>query len=220
MNKQAAIFGATGAVGQQLLTLCLEGDRYQQVTVIARRPSTHSHQKLSWLQADFDTLDTQPVISALQGGDVFCCLGTTMKAAGSKQAFRRVDFDYVLAAARFAQRCQANSFNMVSALGADSGSKAFYNQTKGDIEAALIAEQFTHLRIFRPSLLKGPRAELRLAEAIGNKVSTLLRPLFSLGLQKYQPLAIEKLARALYQTAGETDAVAVQIYESDKLQSY
>ena len=160
MKKQAVTFGATGAVGQQLLTLCLEGDRYQKITVIARRPSTLKHQKLCWLQTDLDDLDTLAIIPALHGGDAFCCLGTTIKAAGSKQDFRRVDFDYVLAAARFAQRCQVNSFNMVSALGADSDSKVFYNQTKGDIEAALIDQKIKHLRIFRPSLLKGPRASV------------------------------------------------------------
>ncbi|CAH0990858.1 hypothetical protein SIN8267_00958 [Sinobacterium norvegicum] len=220
MTKQAIIFGATGAVGQQLLTLCLDNDRYQQVTVIARRPTSLAHPKLHWLEADLKTLDTLAVMPALAGGDAFCCLGTTIKAAGSKQGFRRVDFDFVLAAAQFAQRCQINSFNMVSALGADSQSTVFYNRTKGDIETALIAQKLPHLRLFRPSLLKGPRAELRWAEAVGNVVSTVLKPLFALGLKKYQPLAIDALARALYHTADEDDAVAVRVYESDELQGY
>ncbi len=221
MNKQAVIFGATGAVGSHLLELCLNGNRYQEVIVVARRSAPLPHAKLNWIETELDALDDLAVIPGLVDGDAFCCLGTTIKAAGNKEKFHHVDFDLVLKAARFGKNCGVINFSMVSALGADVKSNNFYLRTKGEAEAAVITENLPFLRIFRPSLLKGKRDEFRLKEEIGNVASLLLTPLFFFGLRKYQPIEIEKLARALYKTAAEgSDAGAVHIYESDKLQSY
>jgi uncharacterized protein YbjT (DUF2867 family) len=221
MKKQAIIFGATGAVGRQLLNLCLDGDRYQKVTVIARRPASFSHEKLNWLIAELDALNDMPPTTGLLDGDAFCCLGTTIKAAGSKEKFRLVDYGYVLNTARFSKRCGVRSFSMITAIGADAKSNTFYNQTKGDVEAAVIAEHMHSLHIFRPSLLKGKRDDFRLTEEVGNIASMLMTPIFCFGLRKYQPIAIEKLARGLYVTAAEkTSSGSVRIYESDELQSY
>ena len=221
MNKQAVIFGATGAVGSHLLELCLSGNRYQKVIVVARRAASLPHAKLNWIETELDGLDDLDAIPGLAGGDAYCCLGTTIKAAGSEEKFRHVDFDLVLKAAGFAKKCGVTNFSMVSALGADAKSNNFYLQTKGEAEAAVTGENLHSLRIFRPSLLKGKRDEFRLKEEIGNVASLLLMPLFFFGLRKYQPIDIEKLARALYRTAAEeNDKGAVHIYESDKLQSY
>jgi uncharacterized protein YbjT (DUF2867 family) len=221
MKKQAIIFGATGAVGRQLLNLCLDGDRYQKVTVIARRPASFSHENLNWLIAELDTLNDMPPIPALLDGDAFCCLGTTMKAAGSKEKFRMVDYGYVVNAAQFSKQCGVRNFSMISAIGADAKSNTLYNQTKGEVEAAVIAQQMHSLRIFRPSLLKGKRDDFRLAEEVGNFASMLMTPLFCFGLKKYQPIAIEKVARALYETTAEQSTPgSVRIYQSDELQSY
>ncbi len=221
MNKQAVIFGATGAVGSHLLELCLSGDRYQKVVVVARRAASSTHKKLDWIETGLDALDDLASIPGLVDGDAYCSLGTTIKAAGSKEKFHHVDFDLVLKAARFAKKCGVMNFSMVSALGADEKSNNFYLRTKGEAEAAVIAEDLPSLRIFRPSLLKGKRDEFRLKEEIGNFASLLLTPIFHFGLRRYQPIEIEKLARALYETAAEgSDAGAVCIYESDRLQSY
>jgi len=221
MQRQALIFGATGAVGHELLQLCLEGDRYSRVTVIARRSASLAHEKLQWIEAGFDVLDGLEPVSGMTDGDAFCCLGTTMKAAGSEANFRRVDYDFVLNAARFAKKSGARQFSMVSALGANSKSNGIYNRTKGEVEAAVIAENFPSLRIFRPSLLKGKRDEFRLAEEVGNWVSFLMTPLFALGLRKYEPVEISKLARALYVSADDDKANGSHyIYESDEIQSY
>jgi uncharacterized protein YbjT (DUF2867 family) len=221
MPKQAIIFGATGAVGGELLNLCLEGDRYSRVSVIARRSTSLAHEKLQWIESEFDALaDLEPVVG-LEGGDAYCCLGTTIKAAGSKAAFRRVDHDFVLNSARFAKRCGAKQFSMVSALGADSESSTFYNRTKGEVEEAVAAEDFPVLRVFRPSLLKGERDEFRLGEEIGNAVSLLLTPLFHLGLRKYQPVEISRLARAMYVSADEDRSSDTHyVFESDEIQTY
>ena len=221
MKKKALIFGATGAVGSQLLDLILNGDQYQQVIVVARRPATLVHVKLVWVETEFDALNDLVPLSGLTGGDAYCCLGTTIKAAGSKEKFHQVDYDYVVNAARFAKKCNAMKFSMISSIGADAKSNYFYSQTKGEAETAVIAAKLPSLRIFRPSLLKGKRAEFRLKEEIGNVFSLLMTPVFYLGLRKYQPIEIEKLARALYKTStDESVNDSVRIYESDELQSY
>jgi uncharacterized protein YbjT (DUF2867 family) len=220
VNKQAIIFGATGAVGRQLLNLCLNSDRYQKVTVIARRPATLSHVKLNWIEAELNTLDSLAPMSGLVNGDAFCCLGTTIKTAGSEAAFRKVDFDYVVKTARFAKTCAVLNFSMISAVGANAKSNNFYSRTKGEVEAAVIAEELPALRIFRPSLLKGKRDDFRPMEAFGNIASLLLTPLFLFGLRNYQPIGIEKLALAMYNTTTEGIDGAVRIYESSELQSY
>jgi uncharacterized protein YbjT (DUF2867 family) len=221
MQRQALIFGATGAVGHELLDLCLDGERYSQVTVVARRPALQEHEKLHWIEAGFDTLGSLEPVCGMVDGDAYCCLGTTMKAAGSEANFRRVDFDFVLNAARYAKKCGVHQFSMVSAIGANPNSNGIYNRTKGEVEAAVEAENFPSLRIFRPSLLKGKRAEFRLMEEIGNWVSLLMTPFFRLGLRKYEPVEISRLARALYVSAEEDRTNGTHcIYESDEIQSY
>lgn len=112
-------------------------------------------------------------------------------------------------------------FSMVSALGANPKSSGLYNRTKGEVEAAVIAENLPSLRIFRPSLLKGKRAEFRLGEEIGKWVMLLMTPLYFLGLRKYQPVEFAKLARALYFSADEDRTTGTPcIYESDEIQRY
>jgi len=219
MQRHALLFGATGAVGRELLRLCLEGDRYSRVTVIARRSAALKHEKLQWVEAEYDALDSLEPVDGMVDGDSYCCLGTTMKAAGSEANFRRVDYYFVLNAARFAKKCGVRQFSMVSALGANPKANGLYNRTKGEAEVAVIAEGFPTLQIFRPSLLKGERDEFRLVEEVGNWVSFLLTPLFHLGLRKYQPVEIPKLARAMYVSADEGKPNGDHwIVESDKIQ--
>ena len=221
MNKQAVLFGATGAVGRELLDFCLSGDRYEKVTVIARGKAPISHLKLNWLQVDFDELADLTPILGLSGGDAFCCLGTTIKAAGSQEAFRRVDFHYTLNAAQWSKKCAVKSFTMISAVSANAKSNNLYNKTKGEVELAVIAEKLDVLRILRPSLLKGPRAEFRVKEEIGNVISVLLTPVFVFGLRKYQPIEIEKLARVLYQSVNEEfPSGSVNVYKNVELLAY
>jgi uncharacterized protein YbjT (DUF2867 family) len=221
MIKQALIFGATGAVGRQLLDSCLNGNYYQQVTVIARRAAPVTHKKLNWIICEFSELNNLPMLNDLAGGDSYCCLGTTIKAVGSKEAFRQVDYDGVVAAAKVAKQAGVKNFSLVSAIGANANSNSFYSRIKGEVEAALIEEQFSNLRIFRPSLLKGYRDEFRLKEEVANWLSLLMTPVFYLGLKKYQPIDIDKLARALYTITNNPPCTeGVSIYESDELQTY
>ena len=179
-----------------------------------------SHSRLNWIKSEFGALDDLSPIRPYLRGYTICCLGTTIKSAGSKEKFYRVDHDYVVNAARFARNCNVTNFSMISAIGADATSKNFYSKTKGEAETAVIAENLPSLRVFRPSLLKGKREEFRLKEEIGNVLSLLLTPVFYLGLRKYQPIDIEKLARVIYQTSNdESINDSVRIFESDELQS-
>lgn len=221
MHKEAIIFGATGAVGSELLRLCLDGNRYSRITVVARRPASLTHEKLQWTTAGFDALDNLAPVSGLVDGDAYCCLGTTIKAAGSEEAFRRVDYDYVLNAARFAKKSGVTQFSLITAIAANPESGILYNRTKGEVEAAITAEGFPTLNIFRPSLLKGKRAEFRLKEEIGNGLLFLMTPLFHVGLQKYKPVEISTLARALYVSADQLGKnTSPRIFESDEIQAY
>jgi uncharacterized protein YbjT (DUF2867 family) len=179
------------------------------------------HEKLLWIEAGFDALNKLATGPGLLDGHAFCCLGTTIKAAGSASAFRRVDYDYVLNAARYAKKCGVIQFSMVTATGANPASRVLYSRTKGEIEAAVIAEDFPSLHIFRPSLLRGKRAEFRLKEEIANYVSFLMTPLFLVGLRRYKPVEISRVARAMYVSADQDLPTGSPcIHESEDIQSY
>jgi uncharacterized protein YbjT (DUF2867 family) len=135
----------------------------------------------------------------VQAEDVFCCIGTTIRQAGSQDAFRRVDFDIPVALARAAARDGARRFLVVSALGANARSRVFYSRVKGEMEAAVKASGVPKVYVFRPSLLAGPRRELRPGERAGLIVAGLLGPL----LGKYRPVHADALAAAMLAAAEE-----------------
>src|SRR3954471_1668824 len=155
----ALIAGASGLVGGELLNQLLAAPEYDRIVVIGRRTMEVRHPKLTSIVADFTALEK--LGAEVRCDDAFCCLGSTIRAAGSREAFRAVDHAAVLAFAWAAQRAGAKRFFAVSALGADPTSRVFYNRVKGETEAALAVLGFSTLGIFRPSLLLGPRAQLR-----------------------------------------------------------
>ena len=145
--------------------------------------------------------------------DVFCCLGTTIKQAGSQEAFRRVDYDYPVALAQAAARDGAKRLLVVSALGADARSKIFYNRVKGEMEAAVRAAGVPKTYFFRPSLLSGPRAEPRMGERVGLVVGAVLGPL----LGRFRPIHADLVAAAMIR-AAERDLPS-QVFESPQIRS-
>lgn len=166
----AWLAGATGLVGAHVLDQLLASPEFARVVTFTRRPLQRDDAKHVNRVVDFSSLpsDAGPVDVA------FCCLGTTMKQAGSQQAFRQVDHDHVLSFARAAHAAGARRFLLVSALGADKDSTVFYNRVKGEAEEALRRVGFAQLTILRPSLLLGDRAELRLGERLFAPFSKLL----------------------------------------------
>ena len=150
--------------------------------------------------------------------DLYCALGTTIKVAGSKAAFRAVDFDAVVDTARAAQAAGVKRMAVVSALGADAHSRAFYNQVKGDMEVALRALRFERLVIARPSLLAGERHALGQAPRLAEQLSlTLFRPLGGLLPASIRPIDAGVVARAMCVSLN-TDGPSAQVIESAALQ--
>lgn len=198
--RRAMIAGATGLVGGYCLEELLDSAAYTSVLVVARRPMLgRVHPKLDLRIVDFGTLDAEEPAVA---DDAFCCLGTTMRQAGSREAFRRVDHDFVLAFARFARRSGARRFVVISSLGANRRSRVFYSRVKGEAEEALRRVGFESLVILRPSLLLGPRSQPRAGERIAVAVAALGRPFMVGPLRRYRPVHASAVARAMVRLAA------------------
>lgn len=191
--RTALIAGASGLVGSLLLERLLGSPRYAQVAAWVRRDPGRPHPKLRIEVVDFERLHERRT----EAEDVFCCVGSTIRQAGSQAAFRRVDFDIPVALARLAARDGARRFLVVSALGADPRSRVFYSRVKGEMEAAVKASGVPRVYVFRPSLLSGPRAEFRLGERLGLAAAALLGPL----LGKYRPTRADDVAAAMLRAA-------------------
>lgn len=214
-TKTALIVGASGLVGRFCLDFLLASEGYREVISLTRRPLNRRHKKLTRHMIDFGRLEEHSGFIA--AGDVFCCLGTTMKKAGSREAFREVDFSFPLEVARIARRNGAERFFIITSIGADSRSLFFYTRVKGDIEGALRELGFEGLFIFRPAMLLGNREEFRLGEEIGMWVGRRLTFLMIGPLKRYRPIEAEAVARAMVRVA-ETPSRGVCVYESQEIQ--
>lgn len=212
----ALLAGASGLVGGFLLRQLLASPEYDGVIALVRRPLELAHPKLTQVTADFAALDK--VTAGLRCDDAFCCLGTTIKQAGSPAAFRAVDHAAVLAFAWAARRNGAGRFFVVSALGADARSRIFYNRVKGETEEALEVLGFKTLAIFRPSLLLGPRVETRRGERIGAAVLWLADPLLLGPLRPYRAIRAEVVARAMLRCSFGRTGQGVLIFPSDEIE--
>jgi uncharacterized protein YbjT (DUF2867 family) len=201
--------GASGLVGREALAALLEDRCFSRVVALVRRPVLTPHAKLEERVVDFDSLE--PALAGGQADVAICCLGTTIKNAGSREQFRRVDHDYVLAFARAARAASAQHFLFVSALGADPAARTFYSRVKGEVEQALTGLGFPALTIARPSLLLGERAEFRLGER-------LAAPLMRFMPASIRGIEARSVGRALVQLAG-APAHGKRIVRSDELQT-
>lgn len=161
--KTAIVLGATGLIGKKVTEHLLKNDTYSTVIILVRKPLNINHPKLKQHIFNYDAIDN----TLLKGDDLFCCLGTTIKTAGSKEAFRKVDLDYVVNVAKASKVNGINHFAVISAMGANKNSTVFYNQIKGEMEESIKAIGFNSTYIIRPSLLLGDRKEFRFGELIG-----------------------------------------------------
>ncbi|MGH8490027.1 MAG: oxidoreductase [Gammaproteobacteria bacterium] len=212
-SRTALLAGATGLVGGHCLELLLQDDAWEQVAVLGRREIGTTHRKLVQRVVDFDRLAELGDVSRVD--DVFCCLGTTMKRAGSEAAFRRVDFTYVHELAQLAFGC-AGQFLLVSALGADRQSRMFYNRVKGEVEDAVRKLPFDGVHIFRPSLLLGERREIRPGERLAILAGRAVGLMFVGPLGRYRPIAARAVAAAMIRIAKDATR-GVHVYESDRI---
>ena len=189
------IVGASGEVGKHLLTYLLEDNSIEEVTSLIRSKSVIEHTKLNNQQINFDQLDNLPSIHA---DAMFCCLGTTIKKAGSKEAFEKVDFEYVINLAEWVKERGVKQFHVISAMGANENSGVFYNKVKGKMESALRKIDFHSTFIYRPSLLDSERDEKRLGERIGILLFRMLKFLFVGPLKKYASIKVQDVARGMW----------------------
>jgi uncharacterized protein YbjT (DUF2867 family) len=208
----ALVAGASGLVGGCLLDALLADPRYAAIHSLGRRPLPLQSPKLHQHTVDFARLADTPLPAAQEA---FCCLGTTIKKAGSQEAFRAVDHDAVLAFARAARQAGVQRFLVVTALGADKDSRVFYNRVKGEVEKALEGVGFESLVILQPSLLLGDRAESRPGERAAIVASRLLAPL--LRPLASRPIEARTVARAMLTLARQAPS-GVRVVPSGELQ--
>lgn len=212
LSRTAMVAGGTGLVGRHLVNQLLTDDAFDHVVMLVRRLPGLQHPKLHLLQIDFD----EPVTfnNLVQGQALFICLGTTMKKAGSRAAFYKVDAEYVLNLARAAASNSVQQVAMISAMGADKFSLFYYNRVKGLVEDQLQQLGLHSLHIFRPSLLVGQREESRFGENIAVQVSRLFHPLIPDG---YKPIEGATVARAMLNSVKQNKP-GVHYYLSDRIQ--
>jgi uncharacterized protein YbjT (DUF2867 family) len=206
-GRTVALLGATGLVGRECLRQLEADPDVGGITVVVRRPLETTGPKMRVVVADFDALSSRAEVFAVD--QIFCALGTTIKQAGSREAFRRVDFEYPREAALLGQRQGAHHFLLVSALGASSTSRIFYNRVKGELEDALRTMPYRSVTIVRPSLLLGERTKPRLGEELGRRFGWLAPG-------KYKPVQASDVAAALVQSARD-DEPGLHIIESDEI---
>jgi len=213
LPKSAIVAGATGLVGSRLVAVLLADPDYETIHALVRHPLGIADPKLREHSVDFSRLTdfAWPV-----GDDVYCCLGTTIRVAGSQAAFREVDYDYPLAIARGAQAHGAKQFLFVSAMGADARSSVFYSRVKGELEVAIAALGYGAAIAFRPSLLAGNRRENRAGERV---TLTVMQPLRWLVPRKYRPVADVAVARAMADYA-KRGLAGFHVVPSDAIQAF
>ena len=210
--KTALISGATGLVGSFLVKMLLNDGYYDKVKILVRKPVDLNHPALEQIIYDYEN----PDFEKLKADDVYCCLGTTIKKAGSKEAFIKVDFDYPLQIAQATQKAGAQNFSIVTAIGSNSKSKIFYNRVKGEVEEKLQEIPFRSLQIHRPSMLLGPRKEFRTGEEIGK---VFVRALWFLFPKRYRGIHASQVAGCIIYTMKEAPS-GLNIIESEKMHSW
>lgn len=195
MKKSVWIAGATGLVGGEVLKQLSESGRYEIIDSIVRRKINTTLLRVKNHLVDYDKEGSFPDNEVV--GDMYICLGTIMKKAGSKKAFHTVDFEYVLRIAKWAKESGAETCSVISSLGASPESSNFYLRTKGEMEEALKTVGFKRLLILRPSLLLGNRKEFRFAEKIVSFVMVLFSWLMIGPLKKYKAVKASQVAKAM-----------------------
>lgn len=207
--KTAIVIGATGLIGKALTNELIKSDKYSNIILLVRKVSGIQHPKIKELIFNYD----HPDASLLKGDDLFCSLGTTIKTAGSQEAFKKVDLDYVITIAKLAYQNGIAQIGVVSAIGADAGSGIFYNRVKGRMEEQLKTIGFKTCFVFRPSMLLGNRQEFRLGESIGKFLMQVLSAFIP---KKYKAIQDSQVAQAMIKSLN-SNSTGFHIIENDRM---
>jgi uncharacterized protein YbjT (DUF2867 family) len=207
--KKAIVFGATGFIGSHLLRELLDNPDYERVIAVVRKPLAISHAKLTTLIGDLATLPA--LTPQLVADEIFIALGTTRKHTPDEAEYYKIDHDYPLLAADIAKANGARSVFLVTAVGANAGSSLFYVRTKGEVERDILALDFDHTHIFRPSMIMGQRDEERRGERLFVAIWGVLNPLLVGPADRYRGLTGEEIARAMA-NAAQHQTEKVRLY--------
>jgi uncharacterized protein YbjT (DUF2867 family) len=214
VGKTALLFGATGAVGSQVLHLLINDHRYDRIVVFSRKVIPIEHPKLEIILDAMSDLDR--IAEKIRGDDLFCCIGTTSRKAGSREAFRKVDLDIPVNLARIASGNGVDGFIVISSIGAGNKKTGFYLAVKTEMEEQVIQYDFKRMAIVRPSLLISNRDEFRFGEEAGKALNSLLGWAMKGNLKKYQGIRTDDMARAMIEIMNMEQPQLT--WESDELQ--
>jgi uncharacterized protein YbjT (DUF2867 family) len=214
--KTALLIGATGLTGSMLLNVLLNDAYYSKVIIPVRHSTGIKNKKLTEIITDFDNIKSYADLFIAD--DVFCCLGTTIRKAGSQEAFSKVDFQYPLDFAGITLLNGARQFLIITAMGSDINSRFFYSRVKGKAEEEISKLSFKSISIFRPSFITGDRQEKRPGEAAWKFIMKIITPLLIGRLKKYREIKASVIAEGMLITAKEFHR-GISIYESDIIQS-
>jgi len=219
-KKNALVAGATGSTGRHLVRQLNASAHYENVIVVHRRPTGFADlNKITEIILDFDDLENQ-LNTGVQIHDVFCALGTTMKKAGSKEQFSKVDYDYVVRLASWSKLQKAQQFTVISSIGAKVSSPFFYLKTKGHMEERLKKMELPSLHIMRPSILEDPdREETRLAEKMSLGVMKGAAAILPGPLKNHKPTPVWLLAHAMI-TVALQNKKGVHYYSTNDIHQF
>ena len=215
IKTSALIMGASGLVGRELVKILSQQKKYKRIHLLVRKsveiPDTACEQHI----IDFNQLTHYSEL--FQVTDVYCCLGTTIKKAKTKEAFRKVDFEYPIEAAKLAVAAGVEKFLIITSMGANPESTFFYNRVKGEVEESLTKFGLKSLHIFRPSLLLGERGEFRIGERIAAKASGVLGTFMKGPLRPYKAIQARTVAAAML-TVASFGKNGVHTYPSQEIE--
>ncbi|NVK26182.1 MAG: NAD(P)H-binding protein [Gammaproteobacteria bacterium] len=218
MNKTAIVIGSTGVVGRELIQQLLDTEQYNSVLSFSRSPlnldsEVRNQNKLTEYLVEFDNPEQwQELVS---GNDVFCCIGTTLKQAGSKEKQRQIDLELPSKFAHIAKQNGAEQFILVSSTGANPKSNSFYLRLKGKLEQAIINLDFKRTVIVRPSVIVGKRPDNRLGEKLSIVLLSALKWLPI--INKFRPISGAQVAHSISQLAQQNSTSKLIIKELDEL---
>lgn len=210
----AVVFGSSGLTGRFLTELLVKDNRYSSILLFVRKEIKVYHGKIKQIIFNPDNLDS--VLNEIKGDQVFCCVGTTIKKAGSKESFLETDYKLIVAIARATSDNGIPVITFISSIGANPESRNFYLNTKGLTENAIKVLKFETFNILRPSLLLGLRPEYRQMEEFSKSMLKFLGFLMVGRFKKYRPIHAETVARAMIKVANDNHGI--NIIESDKIE--
>lgn len=214
-QKSALILGATGLTGGHLLNLLLESEDYHTIYVYSRKTLGIQNPKLKEIIIDFDTY-----AGTVEADNVFCCLGTTIKVAKTKEAFKKVDLEYPIKFAQLQFTAGSKRFLVISAMGAAEDSFFFYSRVKAEMEKLLSNIGYPKLLIFRPALITGERKEHRAGEKIAAGINEVLNYVLVGPLKKYQSVSAKAIASCMLSYASNTQVFGKVVISSDRIKDF